>query len=134
MKDLFGYIKLGRLSKPIANKISRTPANIYIDYDHLRHIENGKSEYLTKIKTDALTYVKNIIDGYSEIRKGRGDALLLVMKMENENPSNQKNDKREVIVVELQLIVKKNIYTVKTAMPRIKFAKNETLLYQMKKD
>jgi hypothetical protein len=61
MKELFGYIKLGRLNKSIADKIKRKPADIYIEYNHLRHIENGKYFALTELGINSLTYVQKII-------------------------------------------------------------------------
>ena len=126
MKDLFGYIKLGRLGKRIADKISRKPADIYIEYNYLRHIEKKRGDYLAKLKLDALSYVKLIVDNYYEIRIGKNNALLLVMKMNNQS---EEKDKREIVVLELQLIETKNVYIVKTAMPRIKFANVETVLF-----
>jgi len=121
MKDLFGYIKLGRLNKPIADKIGRKPADIYIDYDYLRHIENGKKEQLIKLKFDALTYVKKIIDNFFEIRSEKDDALILVANIEE-------NDKNNIAIIELQLIAKHSIYTVKTAMMREKGMRAKELL------
>jgi hypothetical protein len=126
MKNLFGYIKLGRLNKPIADKINKKPADIYIEYNYLRHIEKNRGNYLTNLKLDALSYVKLIVDNYYEIRIGKGNALLLVMKMNNQS---EEKDKREIVVMELQLIETKNVYIVKTAMPRIKFANDETVLF-----
>ena len=123
MKDLFGYIKLGRLNKKIANEINRKPANIFVEYDHLRHIETRRFEYLQKIKMNAFAYVQKIIANYIEIRKGKGDALLLVAYIENISNEN-------IAVIELQPIANKSMYIVKTAMPRVKFTKGEIALWQ----
>ena len=128
MKDLFGYIKLGRLNKKIADEINRKPANIFVDYDHLRHIEKGRGEYLEKLKVNALSYLKKIVDNYSEIRAGKNESLLLVAYMEE-------NDYKNIAVIELNLVLKDNIYLVKTAMPRRReMADSETILWQKQKN
>ncbi len=124
--ELFGFIKVGRLNKPIADKIGRKPADIYIDYNHLRHIENRRGDYLKSINLDALSYVKKIIDNYTEIRAGKNSTLLLVATIHENNYPN-------VAVIELQLIVKKSIYMIKTAMPRRTgrgMTKDEILLWR----
>ena len=121
-KDLlFGYIKLGRLKKPIADKIGRKPADIYIEYNYLRHIENGKGEYLISIGHNALSYVKKVVDNFMEIRKGKGNALLLVAYIKENNYVN-------VAVIELSLVLKSSIYLVKTAMPRRRGMANEEVV------
>ena len=124
--NLFGYIKLGRLNKNIADQIGRKSADIYIDYNHLRHIARGKYFILEKLGIDPITYVQKIIKNYTEIRKGRENRLLLIAYLEE-------NNKKNIAVIELQLIVKYSMYVVKTAMPRIKFAKNEIKIWENKK-
>jgi hypothetical protein len=125
--DLFGYIKLGRLDKRIADKINRKAADICIDYNHLRHIENGKGDFLDKIKLDALSYVKKIVDNFTEIRKGKNGALLLVAAIEENNHKN-------IAVIELQLLQKYSFYMVKTAMARRRgMVENEIILWQKNK-
>ena len=109
--NLFGYIKLGRLNKNIADQIGRKSADIYIDYNHLRHIENSRGEYLKNIKLDALSYVAKIVDNYTEIWRGKSGELLIVAYI-------QENEYKNIAAIELQLIIKKGIYVVKTAMPR----------------
>jgi hypothetical protein len=123
MNDFFGYIKLGRLNKRIADKIGRKPADIYIEYNHLRHIENGKYFALKDLNMNSFVYVQNIVSNFTEIRKGRADALILVAHM-------KANNKENIAIIELQLISKKSMYLVKTAMPRKKFAESETILWQ----
>ena len=123
-KDLlFGYIKLGRLKKQIADKIGRKPADIYIEYNYLRHIENGKYFALEDLKMNALKYVQKIVANFSEIRKGIGEALLLVATIEE-------NNKKNVAIIELQLVAKSSMYIVKTAMPRKKFKESEIILWE----
>jgi hypothetical protein len=123
MKELFGYIKLGRLNKNIADKIGRKPADIFIDYNHLRHIARGKYFILEKLGIDPITYVQKIVKNYTEIRKGKTGTLLLVAHL-------AENNKKNIAVIELQLIVKYSMYIVKTAMPRIKFAKDEIKIWE----
>ena len=120
---LFGYIKLGRLKKPIADKIDSKPADIYVDYNHLRHIENGKYFALEDLKMNALKYVQKIVANFLEIRKGIGEALLLVATIEE-------NNKKNVAIIELQLVAKSSMYIVKTAMPRKKFKESEIILWE----
>jgi hypothetical protein len=123
MKNLFGYIKLGRLKKKIADEINRKPADIFVEYDHLRHIETRRFEYLQKIEMNAFKYVQKIIANYTEIRKGKNDALLLVAYIDDISNEN-------IAVIELQLIASESMYIVKTAMPRVKFTKGEVALWQ----
>jgi len=123
MKDLFGYIKLGRLSKAIADKIERKPADIYIEYNVLEHIRQRRGDYLKTINLNPISYVQKIITEYTEIRTGKNDALLLVAKF-------QANNKINTAAIELQLIASKNIYVVKTAMLREKGMRaSETILW-----
>jgi hypothetical protein len=92
--NLFGYIKLGRLNKNIADQIGRKAADIYIDYNHLRHIENGKGEYLKNLKLNALSYVKKIVDNYAEIRTGKEGTLLLVAYIKENSRCYKQASKR----------------------------------------
>jgi heterodisulfide reductase subunit A-like polyferredoxin len=123
MKDLFGYIKLGRLNKKIANKINRKPADIFIEYNNLRHIGRGRYEYLKKIQLNALTFVQKIVAKYTEIREGRNGSLILVAHIED-------SDVKSIAVIELQLIAKDSMYIVKTAMPRLRFTKSEIVIWK----
>ena len=124
MKNLFGYIKVGRLNKKIANKIERKAADIFVEYNHLRHIENRRGEYLKSINLNALLYIKKIVDNYTEIRTGKNESLLLIAHIEE-------NDFKNVAVKELNLISTDNIYLVKTAMPRRReMADSEIILWQ----
>ena len=125
--NLFGYIKLGRLNKNIADQIGRKPADIFIDYNDLLHIEQKRGSYLKSINLNPLTYVKIIIDNYTEIRLGKNNALLLVAFIDANNYKN-------AAVIELKLISKYSMYVVKTAMPREKGMRaNEVLLWKNKK-
>jgi hypothetical protein len=123
MKDLFGYIKLGRLSKPIADKIGRKPADIYIHNHDIRHIKNKHGKEL-KLNNDAeiLEYVKSIIKNCNLICEGHHSRLLLIY--------NQ-TKKLDVSVIELiNFNSKLNIYQVKTANIRNKnFIKNKVVLW-----
>ena len=121
--NLFGYIKLGRLYKKIAAAINIKTANIFIEYNSLRHIEKGRYFTLEKLKVNTLVYVQKIINNYTEIRQGKENRLLLVAYL-------PESDIKNIAVVELQIIEKKSIYLVKTAMPRRKFTKKEIILWQ----
>jgi hypothetical protein len=122
--DLFGYIKLGRLKKNIADQINRKPADIFIEYDDLLHIEQRRGNYLKSINLNPLSYVQTIINGYTEIREGKDGSLLLVAYIEE-------NDYKNVAVIELNFIANFSMYLVKTAMPREKGMRaHEVLLWQ----
>ncbi len=122
--ELFGFIKVGRLNKPIADKIGRKPADIYIDYNSLRHIEQRRGEYLKDMKLNPISYVQKIVNSYTEIRAGKNGALLLVAIL---NINNHKN----IAVIELQLVSKISMYVVKTAMWREKGMRaSEPILWQ----
>jgi len=111
------------LSKPIADKIGRKPANIYIDYNHLRHIEIRRGDYLKSVNHDPLSYVQTIVNNYTEIRERQDNSLLLVAYI----PENKHNN---MAVIELTLIANKSHYIVKAAMPRrIENVKNEVILW-----
>jgi len=124
-ETLYGYIWLGRLNKPVAQKIKKVAADIYVDYNSLRHIARGRNFILEKLKMDPVTYVQKIVMNYTEIREGKNGALLLVAYIEE-------NSKKNIAIVELQLVAKLSMYVVKTAMPRIKFAENEVVLWAKK--
>ena len=123
MKDLFGYIKLGRLKKNIADQINRKPADIFIEYNYLRHIEKGKYFILDQFGINALAYVQKIVSNFTEIREGQGEALLLVAYIEESTRQN-------IVVIELQPIADTSIYIVKTAMPRRRFIESEVVIWQ----
>ena len=124
MENLFGYIKVGRLNKKIADKIGRKAADIFVEYNHLRHIENRRGEYLKSINLNALLYIKKIVDNFSEIREGRNDTLLLIAYI-------YENKHNNMAVIELSLSLESPIYLVKTAMPRrITKVNNEIILWQ----
>jgi hypothetical protein len=113
------YIRVGRLSLPVAKTIRRKAADIYIDDNHLRHIENFHNRELAALGFDALTFVKLVVSNYNRIYKGAESSLLLVIY----------NGKPKVTAIELNLILRQGFYEVKTAtvMSKMFLQKKELL-------
>lgn len=99
------YTKVGRLKQPIAKEISRKAAYIYVDDYHLKHIENKHQHELSSVGLDAFNFVKLVVGGFNQIRKGSGNSILLVIY----------NGKPKVVAIELNYSIKKGFYEVKTA-------------------
>jgi hypothetical protein len=117
------YEKVGRLRKPVADSIKRKAADIYVDYNHLRHILNEHKEDLADFGLTPKLFIGSVIKGFNRIYKGRGSALLLVVW----------NGKANVVVVELNLALRKEFYEVKTAsVYRKGFFDKKELLYNKK--
>ena len=74
-----GSIKVGRLKLTVARKINRKCADIYLTPNYLKHIERRHKTELEKVGLSAIDFVKAIVKGYNQIRKGSGDSILLVI-------------------------------------------------------
>lgn len=72
-------IKVGRLKLTIARKINRKCADIYLTPNYLKHIERRHKTELEKVGLSAVDFVKAVVKGYNQIRKGSGDSILLVI-------------------------------------------------------
>jgi hypothetical protein len=113
------YIKVGRLSQPVAKIIRRKSADIYIDDNHLKHIALRHGKELEAIGFDAMTFVLLVVKNYNRIYKGTGTSLLLVMY----------NGKPKVTAIELNLALKQGFYEVKTAtIMKKSYLKEDSLL------
>ena len=99
------YFHVGRLSQPVAKNIKRKAANIYVDNNHLRHIENKHGVELAALGFDAMSFIKLVVKGFNRIYKGTGNSIQLVIY----------NGKPKVTVIELNLVLKAGFYEVKTA-------------------
>lgn len=63
----------------IAKAIKRKCADIYITDNYLKHISNYHRIELESLRINALDYAKLIATNFTQIRKGSGDSLLLVI-------------------------------------------------------
>lgn len=114
------YKKVGRLKMSVAKSIRRKSADIYIDKNHIKHIEKTHGKELGYIGLDAYSFVKLVVVSFNQIRKGSGDSLLLVIY----------NGKPKVVAIELNFVLKKGFYEVKTAtiINKNRLEKKELLL------
>ena len=78
-KTLEKQIKVGRLKMTIARKINKKCADIYLTPNYLKHIERRHKTELEKVGLSAVDFVKAVVKGYNQIRKGSGDSILLVI-------------------------------------------------------
>lgn len=123
IQDQKQYEKVGRLRKPIADSIRRKAADIYIDHNHIKHILNEHKDDLANFGLTPKIFVDLVIKDFNRIYRGRGEALFLAVW----------NGKAKVIVVELNLALKKEFYEVKTAsVYRKGFFDNKELLWVKK--
>lgn len=72
-------IKVGSLKLTIARKINRKCADIYLTPNYLKHIERRHKIELEQVGLSALDFVKAVVKGYNQIRKGSGQSILLVI-------------------------------------------------------
>jgi hypothetical protein len=121
---LDNYTRIGRLSQPVARAIRRKAAGIYINENYLRHITRKHDAELTALGFDAMTFVSIVVSNYNRIYKGVDDTLLLVIY----------NGKPKVTAIELNEVLKKGFYEVKTATTMRKaFLKEDKLLWTKEK-
>ena len=64
----------------IARQAHIKAADIVIDPNHIRHIENEHKEELETLHISALTHVKTIANFFTEIRQRPRNAVLLVLE------------------------------------------------------
>jgi hypothetical protein len=120
---LHGYYKVGRLRKPIADKIRRPAADIYVDDNHLQHVKIKHGRQGIARRNLALAYIMVTIDECDAIYAGSNNALLLV-SMRREEP--------DAVVIELlPFDSNTDIYLVKTASRRkAEFFKHKDMLWK----
>ena len=71
--------EIGFLDINIAKAINCISAPICISDSYLRHIEKGHSKELDQLGINAFEYVCMIVTQYTEIRKGNGGTIKLLM-------------------------------------------------------
>ena len=103
------YKKVGFINKEIAQKAKITSANIYIDKQHIDHIQIKHGKELLSVGMDALTFVKCVCQNFNQIRKGSNESYLLVI-------FNRKLS--FVAAMTLDYSVKDGFWIIKTAQPR----------------
>ena len=103
------YIKVGRISVPIARKAHIKAADIYVSKNQLKHIWNIHGNELSTIGIDAITLVKSVCCNFNQIRKGSGSSILLVI-YDDRLP--------KVVAIDLNYSLKNEFWEVKTAEPR----------------
>ncbi|MCL2416847.1 MAG: hypothetical protein FWD02_02805 [Bacteroidales bacterium] len=116
------YRKIGRLRSPIARAIGKTPADIYIDDSHIKHIFNRHKDELAKLGLTPLMFVDLVIDKFNRIYKQEGRQSFFLVHW---------NCVPKVTVIELNFAFKAGFYEIKTAFTRDKkYFKNENLLWK----
>ena len=106
-RNIQPQIKVGRLKMTIAKAIKRKCADIYISGNYLKHISNYHKTELESLGINALDYVKLIATNFTQIRKGSGDSLLLVI---------YRDEIHDTAAISLSL--NGDIWEVRTAQPR----------------
>ena len=120
-----GYQKVGRINFTRAKAARISAADILINDNHITHIANDHKKELEALHISAIDYVTMIVQRYDEIRKNKGNSILLVKT----NP-NKAND---TITIELVLNIKYKFWEIRTAQPRSNLTKNK-LLWSVKKN
>ncbi|MDR1740175.1 MAG: hypothetical protein LBR45_05405 [Bacteroidales bacterium] len=105
------YTRIERLRKPVASKIRRKAADIYIDENHLKHIFNRHKAELAKLGLTPLMLVDLVVNGFNQIYKSNTTNSILLVKW---------NGIPQVVVIELNFALRKEFYEVKTAFIRNK--------------
>ena len=113
------FIKIGRIGMTIARQAHIKAADIVIDPNHIRHIENDHKTELETLHISALTYVKTIANFFTEIRQRPRNAVLLVL--ENDDRAD------DTLTAELTLNEKTHQWEVRTAQPRSDVEKDKLL-------
>lgn len=104
------YRKVGRLSRPIALHVHRLCADIFVSENYLKHIQYTHENELKQLGFGAFEYVRFIVSQYNEIRAGKGNALLLIVR-------SQANE-HCTAVIDIAYNPKSDVWEVKTAQPR----------------
>ena len=114
-----GFIKVGRISMPIAREAHIKAADIVTTENYLRHIDNEHKSQLEPLGINAFDYIKIVITQFTEIREARHNAVLLV-KQNHDRP-------KDTVVIELTLNNKLHLWEVRTAEPRSKVGDKKLL-------
>lgn len=103
----------------VARQAHIKAADIVIDPNHIRHIDNEHKAELEALHISALLYVKTIANFFTEIRQRPRNAVLLVME----------NDSRpdDTLTAELTLNERTQQWEVRTAQPRSDVEKDKLL-------
>ena len=117
------YIKVGRISMPIAKQAHVKCADIMIDNRHIEHINKKHKVELDTLGISAIDFVKLIVTTFGEIRQAPNDALDLV--------TTNTEGKNFVAVVTLNYNYKKKFWEIRTALPvRTAVVKSRKLLWK----
>ncbi len=117
------YIKVGRISMPIAKQAHVKCADIMIDNRHIEHINKKHKMELDTLGISAMDFVKLIVTTFGEIRQAPNDALDLV--------TSNTEGKNYVAVVTLNYNYKKKFWEIRTALPvRTAVVKSRKLLWK----
>lgn len=117
------YIKVGRISMPIAKQAHVKCADIMIDHRHIEHINKKHKMELDTLGISAMDFVKLIVTTFGEIRQAPNDALDLV--------TTNTEGKNYVAVVTLNYNYKKKFWEIRTALPvRTAVVKSRKLLWK----
>ena len=118
-----GFIKVGRISMPIARQAHVKCADIMIDNRHIEHINKKHRVELNTLGISAIDFVKLIVTTFGEIRQAPNDALDLV--------TTNTEGKNFVAVVTLNYNYKKKFWEIRTALPvRTAIVKSRKLLWK----
>ncbi len=117
------FIKVGRISMPIAKQAHVKCADIMIDNRHIEHINKKHKMELDTLGISAMDFVKLIVTTFGEIRQAPNDALDLV--------TTNTEGKNYVAVVTLNYNYKKKFWEIRTALPvRTAVVKSRKLLWK----
>ena len=105
----FGYIKVGRITMPIARQAHVKCADIMIDNRHIEHINKKHRVELDTLGISAIDFVKLIVTSFGEIRQAPDDALDLV--------ATNAEGKNLVAVITLNHNYKRRFWEIRTALP-----------------
>ena len=105
----FGYIKVGRITMPIARQAHVKCADIMIDNRHIEHINKKHRVELDTLGISAIDFVKLIVTSFGEIRQAPDDALDLV--------ATNAEGKNLVAVITLNYNYKRRFWEIRTALP-----------------
>lgn len=117
------FIKVGRISMPIAKQAHVKCADIMIDNRHIEHINKKPKMELDTLGISAMDFVKLIVTTFGKIRQAPNDALDLV--------TTNTEGKKYVAVVTLNYTYKKKFWEIRTALPvRTAVVKSRKLLWK----
>ena len=117
------YVKVGRITMPIAREAHVKAGDIYINNNHLKHIADNHNQELLNLGLTAWNFVNVIINSYTRIYKDTktGAYYLAVYADEYTNAA----------VIELNFVENFEFWEIKTAAPfRTAFFKNKLLVWK----